>query len=472
MREVTRNIFIRTTVVLFILTAFAATPFAQKRPKSVDEGAVKVTKRAPTFKRTTRLSTRAIKATNSVLIVRTEPANAEVRIDGQPVRGAAGEFRKELPAGREYTVTVSAGPNYATREEQVKLVAGSPAIVDVDLTSKYGRVKFGPVIEGAKVLIDDKPLPPNKYKIDNANGQVLIDDIPPGERTITYDHPDYVVVEKRLKVSAGDEYEWAFKPERATVELTIRTEPGTAVYIDSEPRGETPADGVLKLSDIRVGEHEIKLVKDGYEELKQRRKFEYGKPVEIRSELSPRATSAEFNEDFAINLSKWTVGTAGWAVKAGRLEIKNTPRIGFATGYNYRDFIMQFHLKLTNAGGAAWALRVKDSNNYYLFYLSGPDGLFPKRFNTYIVRDNKFDPQKPVSSFPVLETLMAGGQYIIEISVLRDKIEHKITPSATGVAVQVSVFTDTNNLFPVGSIGFRTIANESFSIDDIIVQPR
>ena len=254
--------------------------------------------------------------------------------------------------------------------------------------------------------------------------------------------------------------------------LTIRTLPGTDVYVNSEPRGGTPGDGVLKLNDVRVGEHEIKLAKDGYEEFKQRYKFEYGKPVEIKSELSPRATSAEFNEDFAINLGKWTVGAAGWSLKSGRLEIANTPRIGFANGYTYRDFIMQFHLKLTNAGGAAWALRVKDSNNYYLFYLSGPAGLFPGRFNTYIVRDSKFDPQRPVYSFPVLETLRAGGQYIIEISVLKDKIEHKITPSSTGVAVQLSVFTDPNNLFPVGSIGFRTVANEAFSIDDIVVQPR
>ena len=204
MKEVTRIVFIRSTVVLFILTVFAAASFAQKRPKSVDQGAVKETKRTTTFKRPTRLSTRATKAANSVLIVRTEPADAEVRVDGELIRGAtAGEFSKELPAGRQYSVTVSAGPEYEPEVRRVRLVAGSPAIVNVDLTSKYGRAKFGPIIEGAQVFINDKPLTPDKYKINKVTRQVLINNIPPGDRTITYDHPDYVVVEKRLKVSAG-----------------------------------------------------------------------------------------------------------------------------------------------------------------------------------------------------------------------------------------------------------------------------
>jgi hypothetical protein len=478
MKESTRTIFVRPTFVrptfvIIILLALAVASYGQKRPKSIDEGEVKETKRAATFKRTVKVSTRATKATNSVLIVRTEPAEAEVKIDGEPVRSAtAGEFRKELPAGKQYTVSVSAGPGYGAEERQVKLIAGRPEIVDVDLTSKYGRAKFGPPIEGAKVLIDEKPLAPGKYKIDAANSQVIIDNIPPGEHTITYDHPDYVIVEKRLRVSAGSEYSWTFLPKRATVELTVRTLPGTNVYVDDRQIGETPDNGVLRYGDIRVGEHEIKLSKNGYEEFNRRLNFEYGKPVELKPELSPRATSAEFSEDFGINLNKWTVPPGGWAIKAGRLELANSAKLGFANNYNYRNFSMQFHLKLTNAGGAAWALRVKDSNDYYLFYLSGPDGLFPGRFNSYIVKDGKVNLQNPTYSFPALVPFSAGGQYAIEITVTNNRIEHKITPSATGEAVPLAVFTDPANLFPVGSIGFRTVANEVFSVDEIVVIPR
>ncbi len=402
-----------------------------------------------------------------------EPDNAEVKINGEIAgRAQGGEFRKELPSGQEYTVTVSAGPEFATIEKRVKLLAGRPEIIEADLSSKYGRVMLGPAIEGAKILINDQPLARSKYKIDNASGLVVIDGLPPGELRIAYDHPDYVIAERRFNISPGSQYTWTFISKRATVEMTVRTLPATNVYINGEPRGETPDDGILKFSDIRVGEHEIKLAKDGYEEFKRRLNFEFGKPIDIKPELSPRATSAEFSEDFGINLNKWSVSSGGWAIKAGRLEIANSAKIGFATNYNYRNFYMQFHLKLTNAGGAAWALRVKNSNTYYLFYLSGPGGLFPGRFCSYIVQDGKLNLQNPINSFPVLDQLSAGGQYTIEITVVNNQIEHKITPSATGVAVQLGVFTDAANLIPIGSIGFRTVANELFSIDDIVVQPR
>ena len=474
MKESTHTLFVRVTFVTFILLALAAASYGQKRPKSIDEGEVKETKRTPsTGRRPIISSTRATRAAYSVLIVQTEPDNAEIMINGEPAgKSQAGEFRKELPSGKDYKVAVSAGPQYATVEKNVRLIAGRPEIIEADLTSRYGRAKFGPAIEGSKVLIDEKPLAPDKYKVDAANKQVIIDNIPPGEHTITYDHPDYVIVEKRLKVSAGTEYSWTFLPERATVGLTVRTLPATTVYLDGQQIGKTPDDGVLKSSDIRVGEHDIKLAKDGYEEFKQRVSFEYGKPVEIKPELTPRATSAELSEDFGINLNKWTVPSGGWAIKAGRLELTNSAKIGFATNYNYRNFSMQFHLKLTNAGGAAWALRVKNSNNYYLFYLSGPDGLFPGRFNSYIVQDGKVNLQNPTYSFPALVPLSVGGQYAIEITVTNNRIEHKITPSSTGEAVPLAVFTDPASLFPVGSIGFRTVANEAFSVDEIVVIPR
>lgn len=473
MKEATRTTFVRGTGVIFILLALALACFGQKRPKSLDEGEVKETKRTTSVTRRPIKNTRPTKAGYSVLIVQAEPDNAEIKINGEPVgRAQAGEFRKELPSGQEYTVTVSAGPEYATVEKRVKLITGRPEIIEADLTSRYGRVMLGPAIEGAKILVNDQPLARNKYKIDTASGMVVIDTLPPGELTIAYDHPDYVIAERRFNISPGSEYTWTFIPKRATVEMTVRTEAQTAVYVDGEPRGETPNDGVLTLRDIRVGVHEVKLNKDGFDEYKQRYTFEFGKPVEVKAALVPRAVSTEFNDDFDINLSKWAVTGAGWKIRAGRLEVAGAPTIGFATGYNYRDFIMEFHLKLTNAAGAAWALRIKNSSNYYLFYLSGPDGLFPGKFVSYIVRDNKFDPQRPFNASPVLEPLSAGGQYTISISVLRDKIEHKITPLTTGVAVTLGVFEDPNKLFPIGSIGFRTVSSEAFSVDDLFVQPR
>lgn len=184
-------------------------------------------------------------------------------------------------------------------------------------------------------------------------------------------------------------------------------------------------------------------------------------------------TLAEFSDDFDIfNPNRWNVPAKGWAVGSdGRLHIEDAPAIGFAKNINYRDVVMRFHLKLTNAGGAAWAVHVKDSDNYYLFYISGPEGLAPGRFNTYIIRNGKFDPKDFVQSTPIIARLRAGGEYELEVTVTGNAIENKIIPADTGQEIRLDYFTDTDNLFPNGTVGFRSVGLEQFSIDELYVLP-
>src|SRR5262249_48120297 len=110
------------------------------------------------------------------------------------------------------------------------------------------------------------------------------------------------------------------------------------------------------------------------------------------------------------NSDKWAMPPAGFSIKFeqqkngkknGRLYVENASAIGAPAKTVYREFYMNFDLKLVNAGGAAWAVRAKDPNNYYLFYLSGNDGLYPGGFWTYIVKDSSSDQSKQVDSNPV-----------------------------------------------------------------------
>jgi hypothetical protein len=183
-------------------------------------------------------------------------------------------------------------------------------------------------------------------------------------------------------------------------------------------------------------------------------------------------TSVEFSEEF-LNLNRWKTPPAGWAItKQGRLLVENQSLIGSATGINYGDFDMSFHLRLENAAGAAWALRVQpDGVNYYLFYLSGPDGQYTNRFLTYIVRDNKISPTDFKSSVPLSLKLSAGGQYEINIRAEKGRIIHTITPAETGVLTNLGDYSDPDNTFSSGSIGFRTFGGEKFSVDDLFIRP-
>jgi hypothetical protein len=186
----------------------------------------------------------------------------------------------------------------------------------------------------------------------------------------------------------------------------------------------------------------------------------------------PPLTSTELSEEF-LNLNRWQAPPSGWSItRKSRLLIENQPALGFVSKVNYADFEMGFHLQLENAAGAAWALRVQqDPGNYYLFYLSGPEGQYANRFLTYVVHGNKVSPTDFKNSVPVIANLKAGGQYEINIKVEKNHIVHTITPAETGVLINLGDDTDAENNFPTGSIGFRAFGIEKFSVDDLYVRP-
>lgn len=411
-----------------------------------------------------------VKQTLSVV---TTPAIANVVIkdeqgkvvgDGQSKEG---KLEKELRPG-VYRIEVTA-EKYLPGTFEAVVRKGKTEVVQAKLAPSSGSIliSLGSVGPDVTILIDGQK-PANLMRKGN---RIQIEDIRIGSHALRITHPSIASYEERVEVTGGTSTPVTPMFQSAVAELEVLSEPGAKVYIDSEQVGETNPEGRLKRSGVSVGRHEIQLTKDGYEDYKDSRPFDFGKTVLIDRRMTPKATSTGFSEDFGVAFGKWAVPPSGWTRKSGRLEIANSPQLGFASGYNYRDLIMQFHLKLANTGGAAWAVRVKDSRNYYLFYLSGPGGMFPKRFNTYVVRDNKLDLQNPINSDAVLHDLRPGSQYTIDISVSGNKIEHKITPTATGVSETLGSFEDPNNVFTIGSIGFRTVASEVFSIDDIIVQP-
>lgn len=183
-------------------------------------------------------------------------------------------------------------------------------------------------------------------------------------------------------------------------------------------------------------------------------------------------TSVEFSDEF-LNPNHWQV-PEGWSItKNGRLLVDQQTSLGFVPKLNYADFEMEFHLKLENAAGAAWAVRVQpDAKNYYLFYLSGPEGQIANRFLTYIVHDNKVSPTVFDDSVPaVLANLRGGGEYQINIKAVKNHIIHTITPADTGVKTSLGDFRDGDNNFSSGTIGFRTVGKERFSVDDLWVRP-
>ena len=108
--------------------------------------------------------------------------------------------------------------------------------------------------------------------------------------------------------------------------------------------------------------------------------------------------------------------------------------------------------------------------DYYLFYLSGPDGLYPNRFLSYVVRGGQIDP-KSQRTTNVLAELKEGQYYDVEFKAERNKITHTLVPAETGREIKLGDFVDASNAYPRGGFGFRTVGGERFAVDELWLRP-
>lgn len=454
---------------------------AGKRPRSIDEGKATVTGRQTVIKKVYVAAPLPRRAAYNWVIVRPATDAAEVKIDGKPVaKSADDDFRAELRVGRKYTVSVTAGADYEPFTHSFTMGAQQPEIIDPELKYKFGSVKIvttEEALEGAKVLVDGKP---QKVQLDKANSLLTLDRVPPGKHLITFDHPDYVLYERNAEIAADTEYIWSFVPARPLVELEIETLPKTKVYVDDELKDET-ADGKLKLSDIRIGTHRVKLVKSGYQEYDATHDFVFQKPVRISHRMKPRQPSTDFQTNFKdTDAALWEL-PSGAKIVADRLTVLGpTTALAHPRNISYWDFDLQFHLRLDGDSGAAWALRADGENHYYLFHLSGPQGRSRQAtFSTYVVRDGKVSAPavSPVDTGVAAER---GYEYTVRVEARGNVINHTVIPAAKnqndkdvwGREVNLGSFTDEGSQFLFGGFGFRALDTQAFSVSELYVRRR
>jgi hypothetical protein len=455
--------------VVVALAALCVASPAQIRPSSI-EGEVKESARtaSPIIRKVVKVV--PMESRKGVLVVLTDPPDAEVRINGKAQGKASdGQFKAELPLGRRYVVKVLSGGDYEPFEKAFEFGRDRSEIIKAPLVSKYALLQIGPQIDGAKLFINDAEVNKARLREEKESNTIVLDGLAPGEYRVRYAHPDFIPLERKLKVTPSSAYLITFRPIPATAEMTVKTGPGVSVYVDSDEVGQTTPDGVLK-KDVRLGAHEVRLYKDGFEQYKETRRFEFGKPVQMEHALMPLPASAPFREFFDSPNKVWDMPREA-KLKESALYLENCPRLTSAIALRYFDFKMHFHLTLENEGGAAWALRVKDNEDYYLFYLSGPQGAFKNQFNIYVVRNNRVDLNDPVSTAKVPFALKAKGQYEIDIKFTGNKVEHRITPADTGKEITLDYSELRDDVYIYGTVGFRTVGAEKFLIDDVIIEP-
>jgi hypothetical protein len=404
---------------------------------------------------------------NGVLFVITNPPSAEIVIknnQGETVkqsRANDGELRAELPAG-PYLVQVTSS-DLAPFSSKVILRPGGIRVVTADLKFNSGSIVIGPIEPDAVIFIDGEKVAEWKRNENMAE----IEDVLPGKHLLRITHPNMAAYEKEIVVQASSTTIVMPRFAPAPAELLLKSNPGAAVYINGMFHGKVLGDGTLKLTKMHAGEHELKLVKDGYDDHKEKIKIQPGDSV-LEKPLKMKKMYAGIADFFMDGGSLWTLPKS-WQVTSGKMLVRG-PEIGLVADRVYKDFRLEFDITLLNGKGAVWVIRARDENNYYVFQLSGDKGVSPNTFRSYLCRDGKIQLLKTTT---VAEDISQPNDSLhIVVEAKGNQISHFIETASRpheGGIQPLDVLTDTT--LSHGRIGFSTKDNEEFIVYLFVAEP-
>lgn len=189
--------------------------------------------------------------TSQYVLFRLTPANAFVELDGQAIETIGGTATKRMPFGT-YNYRIQA-PRHAP--EVGTIVVNDPKnkhIVTVNLRPQFANVQFQ-VENNAEIWIDDKKQGTGNCTIELGYGTYMVECRLPGHRAS----------QKEIVISAENASTpiTLAPPTPIYGSLDINSSPADAqVWLDGKQVGTTP----LFLSECLVGEHEIKVTKQGF----------------------------------------------------------------------------------------------------------------------------------------------------------------------------------------------------------------
>ncbi len=214
-----------------------------------------------------------VKTDSSVLRILTNPADAEVYLDGKRVGTTAGGslILQDLKPGTTKVLLRKSG--YADSQKDLTLAAGRAIDHVVSLSPVPATLVLATNAPGAEVWIDNS----SRGKTDTA-GNLVLNDLPPDSRTIKITKDGYQEKLDLLNLRPGEtrKMQLSLAPVAAKPALlSISSLPDKAdVYIDDELKGTTPLNG-LKLD---PGTRKIRVRKEGYRDVERSVELRTGEP--------------------------------------------------------------------------------------------------------------------------------------------------------------------------------------------------
>jgi hypothetical protein len=251
-----------------------ATPGYQ--PKEVE---VQLDDRTPVRKRIDLVSNSA------TLTVETDAEGANIRINGLD-RGGSPCTVDRIPEG-DVVVELRAD-GYAPLTQKIKLEAGETQKIKLPMTPIPASLKIVSIPEKARVYINNEP---------RGLTPLELPDLAPGKYRVRVELEGFEPNARDVEMGRGARKSEEFRLTSNTGKLELITEPDrVTVFLDGKKVGETKAkaDATTNVSDplsletIMAGEHELRLVRKGHAESKQKILIEQGKTLPLHVKLTRR----------------------------------------------------------------------------------------------------------------------------------------------------------------------------------------
>ena len=216
---------------------------------------------------------------SAVLFVSTDPAGAEVTVNGI-ARGKAPLKVADIPKGRSTVTLLYNG--YEPEVREVALNAGDNENLFVSLRPKPGTLWLNSVPEGARFYVNGEM---------RGRGPLVVSKLDPGNYVVRAELEGHGTLEKKLKIGYGQTISEEFRLEHIIGRLEVKTNPvGVQVIVDGHVAGVTKSDNpsaeysdILAIEGLTSGEHVVTFKKDGFAEVVKHPVIEPSKTVQLSS---------------------------------------------------------------------------------------------------------------------------------------------------------------------------------------------
>ena len=207
-------------------------------------------------------------------LIESAPPGAEVWLDGQRIGTTPLTLRTRLVSTHGLLEFRLAG--YETQRANLALEPRQTARIGVTLASAPGKIEVRSEPPGAKVFIDDAEVGVTPLVVEAAAVG------PHKVRLLLADHADWSQ-EVTVKPAGAAVIVGTLSGLPGALEV-VSTPAGGTVFVDGRERGVTP----LALPDLALGEHEVRVAKEGYVDWLQRLTIGPNARVRAEAALSPQ----------------------------------------------------------------------------------------------------------------------------------------------------------------------------------------